>query len=232
MGTRLVVVHERFTELGGSERVVERIVGLNADARVFAPLVDRRAVPFGLLDAELSDSRLRHLYRSPGRYAHLLPLLPVAMSQADLSDADVVVTSHHAFANWVNVRPEVPLISYTHTPARWMWDRSKRTDERGGIAARAALAAFAAAGRIRDRIAAQRPDQIVANSWTVARRIRRWWGRNSVVIHPPVDLEFYTPNGHLYQSVAVPFTVVPELNNRGRPKKRYTVTASLPVGRR
>ena len=43
-------------------------------------------------------SRLQSLYKPGGGYAHLLPLLPMAMSRTPLADADLVITSHHAFA--------------------------------------------------------------------------------------------------------------------------------------
>ncbi|MCP3913431.1 MAG: glycosyltransferase family 4 protein [Actinomycetia bacterium] len=189
----MVIVHERFTELGGSEQVVGHLASLTANSRVFAPIVDQDRLPPTLNPDRLSSSFLQGMYCRSGRYAHLLPLLPLAMSGADLSDADVVVTSHHAFANRVRVPPEVPIISYTHSPARWMWDPAKRRGESGGPLGALAIGAFAATARRPDRAAANRIDIVVANSRTVARRIRRWWGRSSVVIHPPVDVDFYTP---------------------------------------
>ncbi len=193
MTLRLVVVHERFTELGGSEHVARQLASLSPDSRVFAPIVDRDRFPDDPAERPVTASPLQALYRRPGRYAHLLPLLPLAMSTADLSDADVVVTSHHAFANRIRVPPDIPVISYTHSPARWMWDRAKRRGEAGGLAGTAALTTYAAFARRGDRAAANRVDVLVANSQTVARRIRRWWGRSSVVIHPPVDTELHTP---------------------------------------
>lgn len=192
-GARLVVVHERFTELGGSEQVASHLAALSPTSRVFAPVVDPAHLPPGLVDRRISASPLQALYRRSGRYAHLLPLLPLAMASADLSDADVVITSHHAFANRVRVPPDVPHISYVHSPARWIWDPAKRRGEAGGRSGAAALAAFAALNRGPDREAASRVDVLVANSRAVARRIRRWWGRSSTIIHPPVDTGFYTP---------------------------------------
>ncbi len=192
MSPRLVIVHERFTELGGSEQVVGHLASLTTNSRVFAPIVDRDRLPPTLDPDQLSSSFLQGMYRRPGRYAHLLPLLPLAMSGADLSDADVVVTSHHAFANRVRVPPRVPVISYTHSPARWIWDATKRRGESGGSLGAMAIGAFAATARRPDRVAANRIDVVVANSRTVARRVRRWWGRSSLVINPPVDVDYFT----------------------------------------
>lgn len=193
MTSRLVVVHERFTERGGSEQVVEQLTALSSNTRVFAPLVDRAMLDGRLCDADVTASPLQHLYRGEGQYAHLLPLLPLAMRTADLSDADVVVASHHAFANRVRVPDGVPLIGYVHSPARWIWDRSKLRGELGGRTGSAALQAFAVACRSSDRAAANRVDHLIANSRTVANRILHWWGRHAAVINPPVDVAYHHP---------------------------------------
>ncbi len=173
--------------------MVEQLAALSKNSRVYAPLVDERLREHELGGLDVSASALQRLYRTPGRYAHLLPLLPMAMATADVSDADVVLTSHHAFANRVRVPDGVPLISYTHSPARWMWDPKMLRGEAGGSMGTAALRAFAVAAKGGDRAAANRVDWLIANSQTVAERIRRWWGRHAVVIHPPVDVDYFTP---------------------------------------
>lgn len=193
MSLRVVVVHERFTEIGGSEHVLEQLASLQPNTRVFAPVVDRSLLGNGLSGVDVSSSGLQRLYRSSGSYAHLLPFLPMAMTSADLSDADVVLTSHHAFANRVRVRPGVPIIGYTHSPARWMWDSTKLAGESGGRLGTTALRGFAATARRGDRAAAQRVDHLVANSQTVADRILRWWGRHATVVHPPVNVDYFQP---------------------------------------
>lgn len=191
---RTVIVHERFTELGGSELVVEQLVQAFPGSEVFVPVHDEAARPEGI-DADLvSNSRLQQLYRGDGKYAELLPLLPVAMSRLDLTGADLVITSHHAFAQRVRPPEGVPMVSYVHTPARWMWEASTRAGEPGGKVGEAGLALFAASQQAADKRHAQRPDRIVANSTTVADRIERWWGRESVVIPPPVRTDRFTPD--------------------------------------
>ena len=194
-GLRVAIVHERFTELGGSERVVEQLHRLWPDAVIHAAIVDRSSLPPGLARANLSPSALQHLFHGRGgRYSHLLPLLPLAMAKLDVGDVDLVVTSHHAFANRVRPPAGVPVVSYTHTPARWLWDPAMRAGEVGGKLGGAVLATFAATQRPSDRRAAQRLTGIVVNSEHVAARVRTWWGRDAVVVHPPVDTAWYRPD--------------------------------------
>ena len=190
---RAVVVHERLTELGGSERVVAHLLSLFTEASLFVPIADPRLSLSEQAAAATRTSPLQRLYGGGERYAHLLPLLPLAMSRARFSPPpDVVVTSHHAFANRVRPPSTIPLISYTHSPARWMWQSDMRDGEgrRGG---QALLGAFAASQRRSDRAAAARANTIVANSHAVADRIRDWWGRDAVVVHPPVDVTTFCP---------------------------------------
>ncbi len=191
---RVLIVHERFTELGGSERVVEQLARTFPNSSVFVPVAGDAGRPEGIWAAEVRTSPLQRLYRGDGRYAHLLPLLPLAMSRADLAGADVVITSHHAFSQRVRPAPGTAMVSYVHTPARWMWEADMRRGEGGGIVGEKLLGVFAASQRGFDRRAAARPHRIVANSHTVADRILHWWGRKSVVVHPPVRTEFFTPD--------------------------------------
>lgn len=193
MVLRVAIVHERFTDYAGSERVVDQLLRLWPAADLFAPIIDPAALPPAAHGHDLHDSGLRRLYPGGGRYAHLLPLLPAAMRSFDLRGYDLVVTSHHAFAHRVRPPEGVPVLSYTHSPARWMWERAMLSGE-GGRLGEAGLAAFARTQRKADRAAAGRVTAIAANSTAVARRIRDWWGRDATVVHPPVDVTRYVPD--------------------------------------
>jgi glycosyltransferase involved in cell wall biosynthesis len=116
------------------------------------------------------------------------------MKRIDVGDVDLVITSHHAFSNRVRVPDGVPVVSYTYTPARWLWEPAMLANEIGGRAGRTALRAFARTQRGPDLRAAQRMTQVIAISTHVADRIARWWGRTAEVVHPPVDDVFYTPD--------------------------------------
>ncbi|MEJ5915901.1 glycosyltransferase [Pseudokineococcus sp. 1T1Z-3] len=189
----VALVHERFTDWAGSEMVVEQLAHEWPQALVHAPVVQAETVP-AHLRPRLRPGRLSPLARPGGGYAHLLPLLPVAHARTRLPDVDVVVASHHAFATQVVHATDAPVVAYVHSPARWVWDREMRRGEVGGAAGEALLGAFSAAFRPADRRAAGRVHTLVANSSAVAERVERWWGRESVVVHPPVDVDSYAPD--------------------------------------
>ncbi len=189
----VVVVHERFTERGGAESVVEVIASMTGADRILAPLFDPRVVDPDLAHL-VRTGLLQRLYRGGTRYEHLLPMLPSVFAGMEVGDAELVVVSHHAFANRVRVRDGIPVVSYTHTPARWMWDERMLALEDGGGVRSRALGAWAARQRASDWAAARRPDVIVVNSTTVAERVEHWWHRSSIVVPPPVDTVFFSPD--------------------------------------
>jgi glycosyltransferase involved in cell wall biosynthesis len=189
---RVVIVHERFTELGGSERCVEQFHSLWPDAPIHAAVLDRSALPAGLRGADIHPTGLQRLYRGGRRYSYLLPLLPAAMAHIDVGDAELVVVSHHSFAHRVRVPPGVPVVSYAHTASWWIWDDDLVADEVGGAVARRVLRTFAHSQRRPDRAAANRLTGIVACSRHVAGRIEQCWGRQALVVHPPIEIGFHT----------------------------------------
>ena len=189
---RVVVVHERFTEWAGSERVVAELAAQWPQARVLAPVVVPGVVA-PPLQGRVEPGALTRFTRG-GSYAHLLPVLPLAVRRLPVGEPDLVIASHHAFASQVVHATSAPVVAYVHSPARWVWDPSMRAGEAGGPVGAAALTAFAAAFRGPDRRAAARLHGIVANSSEVAHRVQRWWGRDAVVVPPPVDTDYYSPD--------------------------------------
>lgn len=192
---RVALVHERFTEIAGSEQVVEQLAVQWPQARVHVPIARPSGIP-SRLRTRIDTTWLDGLYHLSGErsYAPLLPLMARSFRSMKLDRADIVVISHHAFASQAVFATTAPTIAYVHSPARWAWDASLREGEGGGRPGGVALGLLAVSARRAELAAAPRLSRIVANSTTVADRIRRWWNRDSVVVHPPVDTEAFTPD--------------------------------------
>lgn len=193
---RVALVHERFTEVAGSENVVEQLSIEWPEACVRVPIARPSGVPDGLSTPPGTSGWLDPLYRLIGQrsYAPLLPLMPLAFRRMPLHDADVVVASHHAFATQVVYATDAPVVAYVHSPARWAWDKHLRAGEAGGRLGEIALTVLAARTRRNELAAAPRLSRIVANSTAVAQRIADCWNRPADVVHPPVNTTFYRPD--------------------------------------
>lgn len=195
---RIAIVHERFTEYGGSEAVVAEFTRTWPGAAVFAPIVDVDRSPAPGADdleipwSEINDTWLTRAYRATGRRSHapLLPFAPRALRNMPLSGRfDAVVISHHAFATQAALATDAPVVAYVHSPARWAWDAAFRKQEGGGPAGQLALTGLGALARQAELRAAPRLTHVIANSHAVADRVRDWWGLPATVINPPVRLD-------------------------------------------
>jgi glycosyltransferase involved in cell wall biosynthesis len=196
-GRPVAVVHDWFQGYHGSERVVEVLVRdvLAEAARVdvFTFHAARELLPTQLADRIVQESRLsrlpgvRQVGHDPGRWRYLLPYMPHYFRSLKLDAYELVVVSSHACALNADPPPGVPCVCYCHTPMRYAWlaetDRQRLSGPRG-------LALELVSSRLRrgDARAARRPDRFVANSSAVRDRIRRFYGRDAEVVHPPVDL--------------------------------------------
>ncbi len=126
-------------------------------------------------------------------YRSYLPLFPAAIEEFDLTGYDLVVSSSHCVAKGVIPSPDAFHLCYCHTPMRYAWDQEHvYFPKRRGVGPR--LRGLVLSGlRAWDASSASRVNLYVANSSFVARRIQPYYGREAEVVHPPVDVEFFTP---------------------------------------
>jgi len=191
---RVALVHDWLVTYRGGEKVLEAISELFPEAEIHTLLYRRGTQSPALERARIHTSFLQ---RVPGALEHhrqMLPLMPPAIRSLRLGECDLVISSSHCVAKGVRVPEGARHLSYVHAPMRFMWDRFGDYFGPG----RAPLPVRGAALALRpwlqgwDRRSARGVDRFVANSAHVAGQIRRLWGREAEVIHPPVDLERFT----------------------------------------
>jgi glycosyltransferase involved in cell wall biosynthesis len=238
--TKVAVVHEWLTSFAGSERVVEQLLLMYPEADLFVAVDDLPAAERSWLGGRQPITG--PLQRLPGplrrRFRGLLPLMPFLIEQVDLSSYDLVLSSSHAVAKGVLCGPDQVHVSYCHSPMRYAWDlQHQYLRESGlgfgprGLLARASLHYL----RHWDQRSAQGPDTIVANSNYVARRIRRCWGRESTVVHPPVAVDAFPlcegkDDYFLAASRLVPYKQMPLIAEAfaGMPNRRLVIVGDGP----
>ncbi len=190
---RIAVVHEWFTSHAGSEKVVEQILKIYPNADLYS-LVDFLPPDLRgfIQDKSVTTSFIQTLPFARHHFRSYLPLMPIAVEQFDLSDYDVVISSHHAVAKGVLTRPDQLHISYVHTPLRYGWELQHQYLQQAGLT-RGIKSALTRAIlhylRLWDVASAHRVDYYVANSGYVARRIEKTYRRPAKVIYPPVDTQ-------------------------------------------
>jgi glycosyltransferase involved in cell wall biosynthesis len=185
---RVAISHDWLTIPGGSEKVVLSLLELLPQAELFVSVYDPAPWPAQITERPVHASFLSRLPGSSRHYSKLLPLMDAAFRSFDMRGFDLIVSSNHACAKNVRTPPGVPHVCYCHTPMRYVWDPSFLAGERLGRAGRLAFAASLPYLRRVDLRGSRQPGAYVANSTVVAERIAERYGREAVVIHPPVDV--------------------------------------------
>jgi glycosyltransferase involved in cell wall biosynthesis len=195
---KVAIVCDWLIGIGGAERVVVELHKLYPDAPIYTSQYD----PGGIDWFEDADIRTTWLQRLPKSLKKFLPLLRTwTFGRLNLSDYDLVLSSSGAEAKGVRTGPKTIHISYCHSPTHYYWVRSDEYLERPGFPrglnwlAKLSLKLLLGPLRRRDFRAAQWPDFLIANSTHTQEMIKRYYKRESTVIHPPVEVErFKLPN--------------------------------------
>lgn len=194
---KVVLVHDWLTGTRGGEKVLAELVGMFPAADVYT-LFWRRGSVAAEIEARIRGTsfldRMPHVAQA---YRYYLPLFPLAVRSLRLPPCDLVISSSHAVAKGVRTPPGAVHVSYIHTPMRYVWDTAGDYFRfgRGRRWRRVALSLIRPYLRWFDRRTAAGVDSFVANSENVRRRIRSSYSRDALVVPPPVDTDFFTPDG-------------------------------------
>jgi glycosyltransferase involved in cell wall biosynthesis len=192
---RVALVHDWLTGFRGGEKLLHALGGLFPDADLYTLI----HVP-GSTSERIERRRIyaSPLSRLPGvarHYRKLLPLFPATIERFYLEGYDLVLSNSHSFAKGIRVAPGTPHICSCMTPIRYVWDHVDTYLGRG--LKRALATPLVEYLRRWDRRTStpERVTSFVAISNAVADRIRRHYGRDSLVVHPWVDTARFIPSG-------------------------------------
>ena len=187
---RVAIVHDYLAQAGGAERVVVAMHGIWPDAPIYTSVYDPQATlkEFGEMDVRTSFLQRMKIARTAKTHKLALPLYPTAFEHFDLTSYDVVLSSSSGFAKGVITGPDTCHICYCHTPARFAWRYHEYISQGNyGKMERRILPWIIHRLRTWDMQTAQRVDQFLVNSYNVAKRVRKYYGRESEVLYPPVE---------------------------------------------
>jgi len=209
------LVHDWFSVYAGAEKCVESFTNVWDDFDIYSLIdfLDENDRKIILKGKRAKTSFIQKLPKAKSHYRNYLPLFPFAIEQFDLSEYDLILSSSHAVAKGVLTHSNQLHISYVHTPIRYAWDlyhqylkESKLDKGLKSILAKYFLHKI----RIWDISSINRVDHYIANSDYIAKRIKKIYGKNAIVIYPPVDvdqfeLEKNKDNFYLTASRLVPY---------------------------
>lgn len=189
---RIALLHYWLIRMRGGERVLERLCGMFPEADLFTHAWNREKTSSAFRSHRVTESFIGKLPRARENCQIYLPLMPSALRHFDLSGYDLIISSESGPAKGIRKPAGAFHLCYCHTPMRYLWDLYDDYFRQASLPGKLAMGIFGKHLRKFDLKSAECVDRFAANSVFVAKRIKRIYGRNSVVVHPPVDTDFFS----------------------------------------
>ena len=186
---KVAIAHDWFSDVGGAEKVAKELHEIFPEAPIYTIFHDENFTRKFLPGAEIRPSHLQKYIHFVGKNKWLIPFMPVSVELFDLSGFDLVISSSAYFIKGLILKPDTTHICYCHSPTRQWWDWQSEYRKEVKKAPRWAVSILQHAMRIWDRSASTRVDYFIANSLNVKKRILKYYGKKSVVIYPPVEMD-------------------------------------------
>jgi glycosyltransferase involved in cell wall biosynthesis len=202
---KVAIVHDWLVIYGGAERVLEHIIDMYPQADIFSLIdfVPEQQRHF-LRGKTPNVSFLQKIPTAAKNYPKFLPLMPLAIEQFDLSSYDLVISSSYCVAKGVLTGPNQVHVCYCHSPMRYAWDHYHEYLREMHL--QSGLKSWFARWQLHkirtwDVRSNNSVDHFVSNSRFVARRIAKFYGRESHIVNPPIDTKLFnltTPKEEYY----------------------------------
>lgn len=194
---KIALVHDFLTQYGGAERVLEVLGEMFPTAPIYTLLYDKEAMRGKFSGKEIRTSFLQKFPKFlRKRKKWLLPLMPTAPETFNLRDFDLIISSCGVWSKAIITRLDVKHICYMHSPMRFAWEEGEEylLEQKRSAKINFFVRLLLNYLRVWDRVSADRPDYLIANSRFTQERIRKYYGRESIVIYPPINIKSQIPN--------------------------------------
>jgi glycosyltransferase involved in cell wall biosynthesis len=189
----IAIAHDYLLVMRGAERTFAAIADLYPAAPIHTLLYDEAGTDGRFAGRSIATSPLQRLGIGQGSFRRLLPLYPWATGRLRPRGRAVLLSSSSAFAQGIEVPEGTIHICYSHTPFRYAWFEEARALHEISPALRPLLRLQLRRMRRWDLAASRRVHAYIANSRLTQERLRRCYGRDSVLVHPPVETHRFTP---------------------------------------
>jgi glycosyltransferase involved in cell wall biosynthesis len=208
--TKVAIVHYWLVGMRGGEKVLESLCDMYPEADIFTHVYVPERISQRINSHKVRTTFINRLPFASRLYQNYLMLMPMALEQLDLRAYDLVISSESGPAKGVITHPGTLHVCYCHTPMRYLWSGYHEYMGYARPALRMLMPLAVHLLRQWDSLSASRVDHFIANSSVVADRVKRYYGRDSHVIHPPVDTDGFSispdvEDFYLFVSQLVPY---------------------------
>ena len=188
---KTAIIHYWLVSMRGGEKVIEALIDIFPDADIFTNVYNPDSVSAKIKEKNIITSHINRLPFSKKLYQFYMPLMPKALMDFNLQEYDLVISSESGPAKGVIPNPNAFHVCYCHSPMRYLWDMYHSYLKETSPIVRFFMKRLIPSLRYWDTFSSNLVDCFIANSSYVAKRIRRYYNRESIVIFPPVNIEKY-----------------------------------------
>ncbi|WP_281238418.1 glycosyltransferase [Flavobacterium praedii] len=191
------LINDWYYVNGGAEKVIHSLNHIWDDFDHYALIdfLNETDRDFILKGKKAKTSFIQNLPTAKSNHRKFLQLFPCAIEQFDLSEYDLILSSSSSIAKGVVTRKNQLHICYCHSPMRYAWDLQEQYLQDSGLnKGLKGIYAKYVLNNIRkwDVTNSENVTYFIANSKNIAQKIKKIYNRESTVIYPPVDVDFFT----------------------------------------
>ncbi|HEX3099444.1 MAG TPA: glycosyltransferase [Patescibacteria group bacterium] len=188
---KVILAHDSYTQYGGAERVLEGMKELYPDAPVYTLVVDKK-LQSHIKGWKVISSPLQKIYNWYGNMQHLFGLIPFILPFFKLEKADLLLSSSSAYLKGLRKSEGMTHINYCHTPTRFIWTDYVYALHEVTPLLRPIAKIYLWWLKKWDYNAAQKVDHYLASGKEVQARIKKYYNRDSEILHPFIDVDFWS----------------------------------------
>ncbi len=191
---RVAILHDYLNQLGGAERVLEEFIKLFPNAPIFTLFYDEVRTQKKFSGKDIRASFLQHIPRVADYHHYAIPIMPLAARNLSVRGFDIVLSSSSGYAKGITVNPNIFHINYCYTPLRYAWENKYLNTHPIFQHIQKGITPILSYLRTWDQKTSSQPHEMYTISNHIAKKIKKHYRRDALVVYPPVDTTFFYPS--------------------------------------
>jgi len=185
---RIAIVYDHVNKWGGAERVLLALHEMFPAAPLYTAVYDQNRAPWAKVFPQVIPTFLQKFPLAKSHHELYPWLTPMAFESLNFDNYDLVISVTSADAKGIITKPGTFHLCYCLTPTRYLWSHEDFYKSQTSKVFHPLFNYL----KSWDLIASRRPDAYLAISKTVQSRIKKYYGQDSQVIYPPVNVEAFS----------------------------------------
>ena len=192
---KVAICYDRVNKFGGAERTLLTLHEMFPNAPLYTSVVDLENASWAKVFPKIYTSFLQKIPFARNNHELFGWLMPLAFETFNFNDYDLVISVTSEAAKGIITNTKTLHVCYCLTPTRYLWSGENfyfnNPPQKFKIFPffKWVSKPFVSYLKKWDKIASTRPDEIISISKAVKERITRYYGRESEIIFPPVEIK-------------------------------------------